>query len=229
MIEHLNTNKCTGCGICVEVCPMDVLRMDEDNAVAEIRYPSDCIACFRCELRCPNCRIEVAPPNPERASKAAFVTGKESELCKDKKIEYSADVLIIGGGIAGLTAVIQARNAGADVIVADKGTIGWAGQAAIAGGFVWFVAPDENPDDFVRYVAAKGDGLCDQFFARDIARKSYPVISELAEWGVAFSFDVRTIKHIRQPIVSPRLRQAASPVDVSSMWRLGLERKRTIK
>jgi len=163
--------------------------MDEENSVAEIRYLSDCIACFRCELRYASGCIEVAPPNPDRASKAASVTGKESELCIDKKIEYSADVLVIGGGIAGLTAAIQARNAGAEVIVADKGTIGWAGQAAMAGGFVWFVAPDENPNDFVRYIANKGDGLCDQHFALDIASKSYPVFSKLAEWGVAFDRD----------------------------------------
>jgi succinate dehydrogenase/fumarate reductase flavoprotein subunit/NAD-dependent dihydropyrimidine dehydrogenase PreA subunit len=189
MIEHLNTEHCTGCGICAEICPMDVIRMDDDHAVATVCYLPDCISCFRCELRCPNGCIEVAPSEPEKDIKSTFITEKRGELCMNKKIEYNADVLIIGGGIAGLTAAIQARNADVNVIVADKGTIGWSGQAAMAGGFAWFVAPEENPDDFVQYVAIKGDGLCDQLFAKDIASKSYPVISKLTEWGVAFDKD----------------------------------------
>jgi len=73
MIERLDTDKCTGCGICVEVCPMDVLRTDA-NGTAAIRYPSDCIACFRCELRCPNGCVEVAPAAPAKESDASFVT-----------------------------------------------------------------------------------------------------------------------------------------------------------
>ena len=28
MISHIDTEKCTGCGICVEVCPLDTLRLD---------------------------------------------------------------------------------------------------------------------------------------------------------------------------------------------------------
>ena len=36
----------------------------------------------------------------------------------------SSDVLIIGGGLAGLLASIEARAKGADVLVVDKGGVG---------------------------------------------------------------------------------------------------------
>jgi ferredoxin len=29
MIKEIYEDKCNGCGICVDVCPADVLRMDE--------------------------------------------------------------------------------------------------------------------------------------------------------------------------------------------------------
>ena len=28
MIQNIDANKCTGCGICVEVCPLDTIRLD---------------------------------------------------------------------------------------------------------------------------------------------------------------------------------------------------------
>ena len=61
-IEKLDETICTGCGICFDVCPEDVFRMDESTGKALIKYPEDCAACWSCELFCPvNC-IEVSEP-----------------------------------------------------------------------------------------------------------------------------------------------------------------------
>lgn len=64
MIEKINLEECTGCGVCVDVCPMDVLRMEVDYPA--IKYPIDCITCFNCEMDCPTQAIYV---NAERARK----------------------------------------------------------------------------------------------------------------------------------------------------------------
>jgi NAD-dependent dihydropyrimidine dehydrogenase PreA subunit len=61
VIEKINISRCTCCGICIDVCPMDVLRMDNKNHKVKIMYPNDCITCFNCELECPSKAIYVSP------------------------------------------------------------------------------------------------------------------------------------------------------------------------
>ena len=48
-IEKIDTERCTGCEICVDGCPMDVIRFDKEAKKALIRYEKDCIACYNCE------------------------------------------------------------------------------------------------------------------------------------------------------------------------------------
>ncbi len=59
-IKSLDQEICTGCRICVDACPEDVLYMDEEKKKASIRYPEDCVACFACEFFCPVQCIEVS-------------------------------------------------------------------------------------------------------------------------------------------------------------------------
>ena len=61
MIRSINLDKCNGCMICVDVCPMDVLRLDEVMKKPVIRYPEDCMTCYNCELGCPLDCIDVDP------------------------------------------------------------------------------------------------------------------------------------------------------------------------
>ena len=52
-IEKIDHELCSGCGICVKSCPMDVIRMDEENKKAVIIYPQECMLCEFCVLDCP--------------------------------------------------------------------------------------------------------------------------------------------------------------------------------
>jgi NAD-dependent dihydropyrimidine dehydrogenase PreA subunit len=61
MIKRINLDECDGCGLCIDVCPMDVLRMDEIIKNPVIRYPEDCMTCYNCERECPCSCIDVDP------------------------------------------------------------------------------------------------------------------------------------------------------------------------
>jgi NAD-dependent dihydropyrimidine dehydrogenase PreA subunit len=60
MISRIDREKCTGCGICAERCPVDVIRQDAETK-AYIAYPEDCMTCFVCEIGCPENAIFVHP------------------------------------------------------------------------------------------------------------------------------------------------------------------------
>jgi len=49
---------CKGCGICVALCPKQVLELDAEDKARAVR-PEDCICCTLCELRCPDLAITV--------------------------------------------------------------------------------------------------------------------------------------------------------------------------
>ena len=58
MTVHIDKDLCNGCGICVNSCPMDVIRMDKEHKKAIIKYPEDCMMCEMC-LDCPRQAIVV--------------------------------------------------------------------------------------------------------------------------------------------------------------------------
>lgn len=67
-----------------------------------------------------------------------------------------ADVLVIGGGLAGCWAATTAAGEGARVVMADKGYVGTAGVTATAGPGHWWVPPD--PALRAQAIAKRTDG-----------------------------------------------------------------------
>ncbi len=52
------TENCKACGICVSLCPTNVLDKDEDGKAYVAHQPA-CIGCRNCELHCPDFCVEV--------------------------------------------------------------------------------------------------------------------------------------------------------------------------
>ena len=53
------TDKCTGCGICIDTCFVNAITISNKKAV----IGNDCRACGRCALKCPNKAINITIPN----------------------------------------------------------------------------------------------------------------------------------------------------------------------
>lgn len=64
--EPIKINKvwCKGCEICVDVCPRDVLEMQD--FVAVVKDLERCTFCQLCELLCPDFAIVVHRPNSKK-------------------------------------------------------------------------------------------------------------------------------------------------------------------
>jgi len=65
MTVNVDANKCTGCAICVDICPVDAITIEQ---VAVIDHET-CIHCGSCVAECPNGALtmeeaNVASPSP---------------------------------------------------------------------------------------------------------------------------------------------------------------------
>ncbi|MBV7501849.1 4Fe-4S dicluster domain-containing protein [Achromobacter sp. ACM05] len=60
MIELISDSRCTGCNICVRVCPVNVFDIVEGAAPVIARQDA-CQTCFMCEAWCPEDAMYVSP------------------------------------------------------------------------------------------------------------------------------------------------------------------------
>jgi L-aspartate oxidase len=99
-----------------------------------------------------------------------------------------ADILIVGGGIAGLSAALGARHQ--DVVVVNDGRAGEGGSSELArGGIAAAVAEDDSPKLHRADTEAAGAGLCDPKVVRALTEAAPSTIDLLWTLGVRFDRD----------------------------------------
>ncbi|MGB9686334.1 MAG: NADH-quinone oxidoreductase subunit I, partial [Rectinema subterraneum] len=55
-----HTDKCIGCGACVQICPANALALDSKNKTHIVRIDDKlCITCFCCHEVCPAKAISI--------------------------------------------------------------------------------------------------------------------------------------------------------------------------
>lgn len=97
----------------------------------------------------------------------------------------TTDVLVAGGGMAGLFAAVKAHDAGAKVLLVSKGRLGASGQTPFARGIFSYDLEKEDMslDQFVRKVSQSAISTNNPVFTRLMALHSYARVQELKEWG----------------------------------------------
>lgn len=113
-------------------------------------------------------------------------------------VRTETDVLIIGSGAAGMYAAIEAADAGATVLLADRSLIGRGGATVMAQMTVAVALGAETPDDWQHHykdTLAAGRGLSNPALARLLCEDGPDCIRALDEWGVGWA---RKDGHITQ-------------------------------
>ncbi len=105
----------------------------------------------------------------------------------DDALALRADVVVAGGGAAGMFAAIYAARHGAQVILLDKNVVGRGGASIMAqmtcASALGEVEPD-SPELHFKDTLDAGRGLCNQSLAALLCEGSPQRIRELADWNV---------------------------------------------
>ena len=98
---------------------------------------------------------------------------------------HTADILVVGGGAAGLTAALRAA-AHARVILLTRGPLLQSNSARAQGGIAAALDPLDAPALQVADTLAAGAGLCDGAAVETLAADAPDIMRDLAARGVAF-------------------------------------------
>ena len=100
----------------------------------------------------------------------------------------TADVVVVGSGVAGLTAALHATRAGSVLLVTkvlvDDGSTRWA-----QGGVAAALGPDDTPEEHLQDTLVAGVGLCDEQAVRVLTTEGPQRLRELIALGAAFDQD----------------------------------------
>ncbi len=96
------------------------------------------------------------------------------------------DVIVIGSGVAGLTAAIQARISGYKVILVTKAQVDDGSTRWAQGGIAAALDPNDSPDEHWRDTIVAGAGLCDSAAARVLVVEGPNAIRRLISRGANF-------------------------------------------
>jgi succinate dehydrogenase/fumarate reductase flavoprotein subunit len=142
-----------------------------------------------------------------------------------QEVVINTDVLVLGGGIAGCCAAIEAKERGLDVTLVDKGYIGKTGTTYFAGMNFTVFNPDMGSDhDLVmNRITQESEYRNDRDWTEIIMKESWAAYEKLAAWGVEFPIEEREGRFytIYPPFLQARIirKQVSPPLRAQALKR----------
>ena len=107
-------------------------------------------------------------------------------------VKLETEVLVVGGGAAGLRAALAAAEAGSRVLLLNKGPVARSGiTLTAAGGMQASLHPDDSCELFLEDTLRCGYGLADEKLAWVLATEAAGEVREMERYGVKFVRDER--------------------------------------
>ena len=100
--------------------------------------------------------------------------------------QQTADVLVIGGGVAGLRAAIAASET-ADVLLVTKDSVEQSNTWYAQGGIAAVLQPLDSYEMHVSDTESAGAGLCDDRAVQIVIKEGPQRVLELLSWGANFA------------------------------------------
>lgn len=107
----------------------------------------------------------------------------------EEALDLSADVLVIGGGPAATWAAVAAAEAGARVVLVNKGYVGTSGATAPANTGTWSPPPGAAREAAIAARLKRTGGLADRWWVERALDTVWDKLHSLAAWGYPFPHD----------------------------------------
>ena len=100
-----------------------------------------------------------------------------------------ADVVIVGSGIAGLTAALRLYGQVGKILVVTKDVLNAGSTQWAQGGIAAALGPGDTPEQHERDTLVAGAGACDREAVRVLVNEGPEAVHELISWGAVFDQD----------------------------------------
>jgi succinate dehydrogenase/fumarate reductase flavoprotein subunit len=133
----------------------------------------------------------VTIPGLARNAGAASMSNAQQDVIE-------TDVLVIGGGFAGIFAAVKAKEQGVDVTMAIKGTVGRSGMTPWGDAFLVFDGDDAKKKAWINAFHSQGEFLSNPDYIDLYIRNSSRIYKDVEAWGAVNGKAVAFRKKVKE-------------------------------